>query len=175
MSKVLLLDQNYQPVKTITVRRACVLILMGEAEPVSDDLVTEFRSQYVTIPIPAVLRLERLVKFASTTVPPWSKSGVLARDHHVCQFVTKTKQGRMVHCTEKATTIDHLRPKSDGGQNSWVNTVAACAPHNSFKGSRTLDELGWRLRSQPYAPVRSVHQLDPDLVPASWRPYLMAS
>lgn len=170
----LLLDQNYQPVKVVSNRRACILLLQGEAEQVTEDIVAEFRSQRLWIEIPAVIRLDRLVKFASSTVPPWSKSGVLARDHHVCQFVTVTKNGMLHRCNEKATTVDHLHPKSQGGPNSWTNCVASCAPHNSFKGDRSLAEIGWTLKTQPYAPKRAVHQLDPKTVPQSWVPYLHA-
>lgn len=172
---VLLLDAQYQAVKIISTRRACVLLLNGDAEPVCDDIVAEFRSQRLWLEIPAVVRLDRLVKFASVTTPPWSKSGVLARDHYVCQFVTTTKAGHRMRCNERATTVDHVHPKAKGGANSWSNCVAACSGHNSFKGDRSLHELGWSLKSEPFAPKRSVHSMDTTKVPESWLPYLTHS
>jgi HNH endonuclease len=36
-----------------------------------------------------------------------------------------------------ATTIDHITPRSRGGRNGWLNTVAACHGCNQRKGDRT--------------------------------------
>jgi len=51
-----------------------------------------------------------------------------------------------------ATTIDHVHPRSRGGKNIWLNTVAACAPCNQRKGDRTPEEADMRLRITPAAP-----------------------
>ena len=36
-----------------------------------------------------------------------------------------------------------------GGTNSWENLVTCCSKCNSLKGSKTLQELKWKLKSKP--------------------------
>ena len=67
---------------------------------------------------------------------------MLDRDGHRCGY-----------CGGPATTIDHVRPRSRGGKNHWLNTVAACGGCNQRKGDRTPAEAGLRLRFEPTAPT----------------------
>lgn len=57
-------------------------------------------------------------------------------------------------CIGRATTADHLVPRSRGGPDALVNLRPACAPCNRQRGDMTLDE--WR---QLYG--RTTHQLTP--------------
>ena len=70
--------------------------------------------------------------------PTWSKRGVFRRDHHRCAY-----------CESNADTVDHLLPQSRGGQNTWLNTVAACTRCNNLKANRTPKKrplaLAWKL------------------------------
>lgn len=72
-----------------------------------------------------------------------SRSEILTRDGHVCQFVG---------CGARATTIDHLLPRSRGGGNTWLNLVASCEDCNGSKGNRTPSEAGMRLIREPFRP-----------------------
>ena len=57
-------------------------------------------------------------------------------------------------CTGRATTADHLVPRSRGGPDTLPNLRPACAPCNRQRGDMTLDE--WR---QLYG--RPTHTLSP--------------
>ena len=58
---------------------------------------------------------------------------------------------------DKSLTIDHLKPRSKGGETTLRNCLPACAPHNRSKGSD--DWKAW-YRSQPfYAPEREARIL----------------
>jgi 5-methylcytosine-specific restriction endonuclease McrA len=94
-------------------------------------------------PVPKVLRLVHYVvtKWRYTAGPAWSRPGALARD-----------AGRCGYCDGKATTVDHITPRSRGGRNTWKNTVSACGPCNQRKGDRTPAEAGMVLRIKPIAP-----------------------
>ncbi len=88
----------------------------------------------------------RLLKYVVTTwryqrQPKWSKSAVLRRDKYTCAF-----------CAGKATTIDHVLPRSQGGGNSWKNTVAACSPCNNKKADRTPEQARMPLLFKPKVP-----------------------
>jgi hypothetical protein len=61
-----------------------------------------------------------------------------------------------MYCGVRADTIDHVRPRSRGGQHIWTNVVAACARCNHRKGDRLLSELGWHLKVKPAQPPATV-------------------
>jgi 5-methylcytosine-specific restriction endonuclease McrA len=94
-------------------------------------------------PVPTVVRLVRYVvtKWRYTAGPAWSRTGVLARDGYRCAY-----------CGGHATTVDHILPRSRGGRNTWLNTVAACDGCNQRKGDRTPAEAGMRSRIEPATP-----------------------
>jgi 5-methylcytosine-specific restriction endonuclease McrA len=53
-------------------------------------------------------------------------------------------------CREVA--VDHVLPRSRGGRNTWLNTVAACGGCNQRKGDRTPAEARMPLRFTPRVP-----------------------
>ena len=64
-----------------------------------------------------------------------------------------TRDGRRcAYCDGPASTIDHVLPRSRGGGNTWLNTVAACGRCNQRKGDRTPAEARMPLRRGPSAP-----------------------
>lgn len=94
-------------------------------------------------PWPKALALVRYVytRWMYGRPAAWSKRGVLARDDYRCGY-----------CGAYADTVDHIVPKARGGRDTWLNTVAACDRCNQAKGDRTLRELRWQLRTQPFEP-----------------------
>ena len=57
------------------------------------------------------------------------------------------------YCGQKKNlTIDHIIPKSRGGQNTWENLVTCCSPCNRLKSNRTPEEAKMVLRVKPYEP-----------------------
>ena len=64
---------------------------------------------------------------------------VTARPMRVCRY-----------CGSKASlTIDHVVPLSKGGKWVWENLVTACCRCNGKKGSKSLKQLGWKLKTKP--------------------------
>ncbi len=50
-----------------------------------------------------------------------------------------------IYCGEKATTADHLTPKSRGGHDGYGNLAPCCYHCNQEKGNMTYDEyMTWR-------------------------------
>jgi 5-methylcytosine-specific restriction endonuclease McrA len=81
---------------------------------------------------------------------------------------------RCAYCGSKADTVDHVVPRSRGGEHSWENCVAACAMCNHRKADKLLSELGWTLRLVPLPPkgqhwrlLCTIKELDP-----AWVRYL---
>lgn len=148
---VLLLNASYEPLTVVSWKRAMSLVLTGRAEMVEQNGDRIVRSAGgAEFPLPHVVRLMRMVNFAGmrrTGPPRFSKSMLTARDGRTCQ---------VSNCADRGTTVDHLVPRSRGGATSWENCVLMCVAHNSQKGDRLLDQLGWTLKREPAAPVSAI-------------------
>lgn len=141
---VLLLNASYEPMLAISYQRAISLIIEKRAELVSAIEGKVIRSPSTSFPWPSVVRLLHYVKvpFRRNKIP-LTKKNILARDNYECCFCTK----------RKADSVDHLIPKSKGGEHSWMNLVAACRKCNSAKDDRTPVQAGMKMRFQPYVPT----------------------
>jgi 5-methylcytosine-specific restriction endonuclease McrA len=49
--------------------------------------------------------------------------------------------------------VDHVVPRSHGGGDTWLNTVASCAEDNHRKADRTPEQAGMRLLRRPFEPT----------------------
>ncbi|WP_072619301.1 HNH endonuclease [Spirulina major] len=142
---VVVFSQNYLPLMRITLRRAVTLILTGKAEPILlyNPAVWAVRSPSVSLQIPAHIRLIIPHRERGWKVPPVSRREVLKRDRSTCQYC-----GSRHHLT-----LDHVLPRSKGGQHTWNNVVTACATCNGRKGDRTPEQAKMLLRTIPKAPI----------------------
>jgi 5-methylcytosine-specific restriction endonuclease McrA len=140
----LVLNATYEPLCVVPLRRAVVLVLAEKAFVVEagNDVMHSAR---VAIPVPTVVRLAHYVRVPYRREVPLTRRAVLDRDGYAC-----------VYCGIRADTIDHVRPRSRGGQHVWTNVVAACARCNHRKGDRLVGELGWHLRVAPTQPPATV-------------------
>ena len=141
---VVVFSRNYLPIARINIKRAIVLLVTGQAE--SLDFSTkqwEIRSPNLILQVPEHIRLVTGNPERHWKVPPVNRRELLKRDNHTCQYCGSTKR----------LTIDHVLPRSKGGQHTWDNVVAACERCNQIKGDRFLHETGMTLRTKPKAPI----------------------
>jgi 5-methylcytosine-specific restriction endonuclease McrA len=106
------------------------------------------RSKNFVISAPHVIVLSSYDKVP--TVSSFSKRNVFKRDKYICQYCGKQTY---------SMTIDHVTPKSRGGQSIWTNVVTACEPCNKRKADRTPDEAGMHLIARPYRPNLNISVL----------------
>ena len=145
LTDVLLLNQSFEPLRLVSVRKAIVLLLQEKAELV-EAAEARLRAQHQAFATPLVIRLVRYVPVGRRRRPiPCSRRGVLIRDRDTCQYCG-AQPGR------KHLTLDHVVPRSRGGVTSWENCVAACAACNHRKGGRTPEEAGMALHAAPRSP-----------------------
>jgi 5-methylcytosine-specific restriction endonuclease McrA len=142
--RVLVLNASYEPLQLISIRRAVVLLLQEKAELV-EATAQRLRAQGFSLEIPLVIRLVRYIKIPRRLRLPCSRRGVLMRDRETCQYCG-AQPGR------SHLTVDHVVPRSRGGQTTWENVVAACRDCNHRKGGRTPDEANMTLMSKPRQP-----------------------
>jgi 5-methylcytosine-specific restriction endonuclease McrA len=141
---VLVLNASYEPLHVVSVRRAVVLLLKEKAQLV-EAAGSVLRSERQSVPRPLVIRLVAYIRIPRRLCPPVSRRGVFARDGNACQYCG-ARPGRHL------LTVDHVVPRSRGGQKSWDNLVTACQPCNRRKGGRRPEEAGMRLLAPPGPP-----------------------
>jgi len=162
--RVLLLNSTYEPLTALTMRRAVIMLLRGKADVVHDDPGGPvIHSATRAIAVPSVIRLRTYVRVPYRARIPLTRAALMHRDHARCAY-----------CGGKADTVDHVVPRSRGGEHSWENCVAACSTCNHRKADKLLTELGWKLRLVPLPPkgqhwrlLSSAKELDP-----AWVRYL---
>ena len=163
MQQVLVLNASYEPLNVTTVRRAHVLVFKGKAE-VIEELDNVLHSATSTFPWPHVIRLVQYVRVPRAVQRKISRRALFARDSWRCVYCGSAG-GRL--------TLDHVQPRSRGGESSWENVVTSCAPCNHRKGNRTLQEARMELRFPPRAPTPVLFiTLAAPKIPDGWRPYL---
>ncbi len=136
-----------------------MLVLKDKAEVVASNGMV-FHSERLQIEAPSVVKLRYFVKVPFRAQAPLTRRAVFARDDWTCQY-----------CGAPAENLDHVVPRSRGGEHSWENVVAACRRCNTKKENRLAEDAGLRLARRPFAPSDgfrlSLGRLDPE-----WEPFL---
>jgi 5-methylcytosine-specific restriction endonuclease McrA len=173
-ASVLVLNKFYMAVHVISVRRAFSLLCKDLAEVITldDGRYTAFnfeswrevsearalfkhkhpddefiRTVHFEIQVPRVIRLLTYDRVTRQKVK-FNRRNIFARDNNRCQYC-----GKRFATTE--LSLDHVLPRSRGGQATWENIVCACLKCNVRKGGRTPWEAGMRLIREPVQPRTS--------------------
>ncbi len=163
MQQVLVLNASYEPLNVCSLRRAHVLVYKGKAEVV-ERLDQPLRSASSTYIWPHVIRLVHYVRVPRAIQRKISRRALFARDGWRCVYCGTTA-GRL--------TLDHIVPRSKGGESVWENVVTACAPCNLRKGDRSLEQVGMELRVAPRPPQPVLFiKLAAPRIPERWTVYL---
>lgn len=171
IARVLVLNASYEPLTVVSVRRALALVMRGQVTPATDERVT-VRGVADEARVPAVIRLRHYVHVPRRGAH-WSRRGVLGRDGYHCIYCGAApgdvQDGHLLH--KENFTVDHIIPRSRGGENTWSNTVCACHRCNQRKGNRMPHEAGMLLRWEPKMPRVSYLVVSGE-IPAAWRVYI---
>ena len=141
---VLALDHRYMPMVELTRRKAIKAISTGRARAL--DLATWTKMGVHDV----ATKPFQVIVFPKATAQAEVKLGIgrgtraiLRRDGFICQYVG---------CDHKATTVDHVVPRCQGGQSTWSNLVGCCRACNERKGGRTPEQAGMRLKGHVKSP-----------------------
>jgi 5-methylcytosine-specific restriction endonuclease McrA len=166
VQQVLVLNASYEPLNVCTVRRAHVLVYKGKAE-VLEELDQPLRTSTAVFPWPHVIRLVNYVRVPRAIQRKISRRALFARDNWCCVYCG-TANGRL--------TLDHVIPRSRGGESVWENVVTSCAPCNLRKGNRLPHEVSMQLPVPPRPPQPVLFiKLAAPRIPIGWQPYLGTS
>ncbi len=142
---VLVLNSSLQPLSVIPERRLVVLLSKQKVTFVDDsvrELIEEsIRARRLELERPVIVQLLANVRIPRMVLQP-TRANILLRDDETCQYCGK-------HTRD--LTLDHVIPRSRGGQGTWENLVASCKACNGRKGNRLLKEVNMHLIRQPRA------------------------
>jgi 5-methylcytosine-specific restriction endonuclease McrA len=133
-NRVLLLNQTYEPLGTVSVARAIIMMLKESVmveEWDGERVLHTTRDEY---PVPSVIRRRTYINIRRRREAAGMKRlRIYMRDKFRCQYCGEKKMAAEL-------TLDHIFPRSRGGDNTPVNVVAACLTCNNRKGNRTPEE-----------------------------------
>ena len=129
---VLVLNASYEPINICGARRALVLVLKGVAKT-EEEHGLMLHAQRSRMAMPSVIRLLEYRRIPHQT-RALSRKNILLRDRNTCQYCS-------VVLPASELTLDHVIPRSRGGNSTWENLVACCHSCNRRKGNRMLHEL----------------------------------
>jgi 5-methylcytosine-specific restriction endonuclease McrA len=190
---VLVLNKNWMPIETCTVRRAFEKLFAENARFMNtDDSSLHDFMTWAELPVadgqPSVtttrmsIRAPEVIVLHNSQGSPkkrevvaYSRRNVAVRDNHTCQYCGHKP-------TPKELTIDHVHPKKHGGKSTWTNCVVSCWDCNSLKADRPLSEFvkderalarGLRLRTVPRVPNWSpTYRINSTRIKDSWKHFL---
>ena len=115
--------------------------------------------------LPSVVSLKKYVR--NDRQPAFTRFNVFLRDNFECQYCG----------SHRDLTFDHVIPRSRGGQTTWDNVVAACAPCNFHKGGLMPKAAGMFPKHRPHQPTIAELQghgrrFPPNYLHESWMDYL---
>ena len=144
---VLVLNSSYEPLNIASGRRAIVLLLKEKAQILSNRVIRLLN--YVKVP------LSRIVSQKP------SRSMIYKRDGYKCCYCSRNYN----------LTIDHIIPRSRGGENTWENLCTSCAPCNVKKGDKLLEQTDMKLLRKPRAPYNKMHFVLTNCKIDEWKEY----
>jgi 5-methylcytosine-specific restriction endonuclease McrA len=171
-SKVLVLNRLYMAVRVVSARRAFRLLFKNLAEviAVEDGQYSNYdfmswtelgqlqreiepdahrwvRTTRLQIAVPKIIRLLDYDRVPQRRVK-LNRRNIFARDDNKCQYCGKT-------FSTNELSLDHVLPRSQGGEESWTNLVCACTRCNARKGGRTPEQANMKLIRPPARPKRN--------------------
>ncbi len=163
--RTLVLNSTFRPLSVINPKRCISLLMRDKVMPLVDSSI-KLHSEKDSFLIPKVVILKYYVKAPYSRRIALNKDNIFIRDNYICQY-----------CSSSAESIDHIVPKSRGGEHEWKNIVACCKTCNLNKADKLLHETQLTLLKNPMLPsdnfwIKAILNSSPD---PAWKKYLMTA
>ena len=139
--KILVLNSDYTAIAVTNTKGVMNLLFNDRIEIVELKPNKYIYTVNDRVQIPSIVRLKNWVNINKVKVP-LNKRNVFIRDNYTCAY-----------CSSKEDlTLDHIVPKSRGGEDSWENLVTCCMSCNNKKGDYLLNETKLQLKIKANRP-----------------------
>lgn len=95
----------------------------------------------------------------------FSRRMLYKRDNFTCQYCAK-------QLPSEELNIDHVIPRAQGGETTWLNCCVSCVPCNSRKNNRTPEQAHMHLIHPLYKPKFSLFKSERRQIPTSWQKFI---
>lgn len=133
--RALCLNVTYEPIGFIRPDRAARLVMEGRVELLEKGKGAYRSSSGVVVPEPIVVKLRTYAPVPKAVREGISSRVLFARDKFTCQYCGKHESD--LKGKSNRLTIDHIKPRAQGGPHHWENVVTACYKCNIRKRDRT--------------------------------------
>jgi len=163
MSDVLVLNRNFYAIHITNWRRALSLVYLDHARVVDQEyrtynfsdwqelskIVLDHPGGYVRTPklsiaIPEVIALRAYNQIPVSEIK-FTRRNIYEHYEYKCCYCGYKFQTHDLN-------LEHIIPKSRGGQSTWNNVVTSCIACNIKKGNKLPQEAGMRLLIEPTKP-----------------------
>lgn len=161
---VLVLNRNWQAINIRTPQEAFCQMATNVATALEIDGENHIRpvtwDEWITLPIRpqdnAVRTAHREIR-VPTVIVAVNYAKVPKKRPKLCSRTIRERDGNRCQYTGKVLrpdegSLDHVLPRSRGGQDAWENLVWSDKAVNAKKGNRLPHEAGLRLLAMPRAP-----------------------
>ena len=154
---------SYFPLSTINWKTAIRLLFTKNVIIIKNHESWRVRSPSMEVEVPSIIMLKRFHKFQNYV--KFSRSNVYLRDMYRCRYCSNIFD-------TKHLTLDHVQPKSKGGQTNWENIVTCCKTCNTSKGSKSLEPINTPAKPT-FAHLLNGHKLNKqDFPDKAWIDYI---
>lgn len=179
----MVLNKSWMPIRIVPAYRAITLVFAGKASAIdindwsvynwerwserglSENPYGTLCTSSCDIELPEIIVLSTYNKVFRKDVR-LTKRNIYIRDGYRCQYTGKKIK-------ESEADIDHVKPRSKGGTNSWGNMVVCTKEINRIKADRTPEQAGLKLIRKPKKPDTDRMLIDPKIkVPESWAKFI---
>jgi 5-methylcytosine-specific restriction endonuclease McrA len=162
------LDAAWRPIEVVDSFKGFSLVFSGRAQVVE----SYSHSACALFCFPAVVVLNSYIRKREFKVSP-SRNTIFYRDNYVCQYCHK-------RFSKTKLTLDHVIPKSRGGEKTWDNLVTCCSSCNQKKADMTIEEVGFKLLNKPKPPTSQlwsspewlISRIGNNKIPKEWEKFL---
>lgn len=156
----LVLNKGWTAISIMPVKKAVTKVLSDLAKIMDEDYVLYDFEEWMKLPVRdgerfiqsanQQIRVPQIIVLSDYDRLPHrevklTRRNLLIRDNFTCQYTGKP-------ISMDTATIDHVRPRSKGGNSTWENLVMCCLDVNAQKADRTPQEAGLKLLKQPVKP-----------------------
>lgn len=132
--RVLLLNATFEPLGTVGIARAMLLLFRNTVAVEEWEEGRVLRTARDEYPVPSVVRLRAYVNVRRRRNSTGARRlRIYMRDRFRCQYCGLKSEAAQL-------TLDHIYPRSRGGRSAPENLVTACVGCNSRKSDRTPEE-----------------------------------
>lgn len=160
------------PVSFVDWQMAIKLVCLDKVKVIKNHDQWAVHSPSTTIEVPSIIMMKSYIKWPKYV--RFSRQNIFLRDDFICQLqiTSRCKRDNGKGHNHNELTMDHIKPRSFGGELSWSNIITACAACNSHKGNGVIKPMKLPNKPSYYELIEKRKKLPITVKDLAWVDYL---